>query len=349
MSEVRDKPDYCYEIRCPLAAKGRGFALGSGPIDAPLSILFERPATDEIGYTFGGPAPAGVSSELWAKVLTWQRDEIERRRFRWPELDTPSQRRFLTRGAPVRGMSGAELKMWVLPAVGGVQLDECQLENVLHCAGKDNEYPTGNERAAAEACCSHWSRLVGATGGQGSHPPQVDVVSLHPASMLKEQGGGIVSLPLQVESFIKARTFLQAETSLDPRRGVKRVLILAGGKAAKFWLGYAEAVTKWVGHYCRETEELWKKRKERILRGLSLAAWMVEHPSGKGLRRNSNAATATKPRSGAILSRRQRKLKQSVESTTSRPSPLPSEPRATGKRGARKRAPRIPSMEVLGY
>jgi hypothetical protein len=54
MTKVPDKPPYCYESGCPMAYKGRGFALGCGDPSAPVSILFERPAEDEIGYTMAG-------------------------------------------------------------------------------------------------------------------------------------------------------------------------------------------------------------------------------------------------------------------------------------------------------
>ena len=304
---VRDKPAYCYDSGCPLASKGRGFALGCGASTSPISILFERPSDDELAYTFGGPCPSKIPPAAWAEMVKWQEEEVQRRHAAFPELEA----RFTHRGAPVRGMSGAELRQWVLPTVGGGRLEDYFLENVLHCSAPknagDDSYPIGEERAAAEACCAHWNRVA--------RPKTFDVAitSLHPASMLKSQGGGIVALPLQIDTFAKARAFAKEG---------KRVLILAGGKAAKFILGYGEAVTKWAGHYQKETEGTWLKRNERIQTGLRLAAWI-----------QTNEGSSVKPRK-----------KKSIASTTN-------EPTISGVHSRRRKkriAPPIPGMEVLG-
>lgn len=260
MARVGDKPDYCYSSGCPMAAKGRGFALGCGDTNAPISILFERPAEDEIVYFLDTQTkPSGMSQETWQQVKKWREEEIARRRAIYPDLPE----RFLVRGAPVRGASGQELSQWAFPmAGGGIQLENCFLENVLHCAAPSSSekdlYPKGAERLKSEACCAHWNRRV--QSGPGSI--DVSIVSLHPAGLLKDKGGGITALPLQADSFIKARSFA--------REG-RRLLVLAGGKAAKFWLGYAEAVTRWVGHYQEESEATWQKRLARIAHGLTIS------------------------------------------------------------------------------
>jgi hypothetical protein len=430
---VRDKPQYCFDSGCPMAEKGRGFALGCGPQNAAISILFERPAEDELSFILDTThKPDGMSAQTWATVKAWRQAEIDRRRQAYPDLEL----RFLLRGAPVRGASGAELQNWALPmAGGGVNLEDCFLENVLHCAapaGADEKdmYPKGDERIRAESCCAHWNRLLplsardniklyadernqlsglrqeelqkhsaddasskrlsvqempivrqeiqtssgrstgetsitahledekilqqglrttsveraekssmerrsalsgsipirlltksstsaqtqsvrsGASTSDGektekisekrrnSSSPErdkgrqsskesgidgqestrrqntmpilpwpipdsitVSLVSLHPAGLLKDKGGGIVSLPLQADTFKKAKTY---------SRIGKKVLVLAGGKAAKFWNGFGETVTKWCGHYSEETEETWRRRLERIQEGLSI-------------------------------------------------------------------------------
>lgn len=287
---MKDKPEYCYSSGCPLANKGRGFSLGSGDPSSPISIMFERPADDEIAYTFGGPKPPGMSDATWDGVKKWQAEELERRRIAFPELDTPEQRRFLMRGAPVRGASGAELRQWVLPTIGGkTSLEDYYLENVLHCAAKETgDYPKAGEREAAEGCCAHWNRLL-------SVEPRIDVniISLHPAGLIRETGGGIVALPLQIDSFVKARAFSKAG---------KKVLLLAGGAAAKFWLNFGDTVTKWCGHYETETEGTWKKRMARIAEGIASIPFLGK----KKPRKKKEESTPTTKRTGTTRRSRHR-------------------------------------------
>lgn len=295
---MRDKPNYCYDINCPLAKKGKGFALGCGdPAFAKVAIMFERPAADEIAFTFGGPRPPQIPEPTWRQILDWQRAELNRRKAAFPDLDTEDQRRFIFHGAPVRGMSGAEIRQWVLPTVGGGQLEDYYLENVLHCAAPDNEYPAGDIKEAAEACCVHWNRLK-------DFNPEASIVSLHPAGILKEQGGGIVALPLQWMTFSKAISF--------SRQGV-RTLILAGGKAVKFWLGYAESVTRWAGHYIKETDLTWHRRTEKWKAAMDL---LKANPTGLG--------------------QKKKRVKKEVD------------PERVLQRRSRKRAPEIPGMQVFG-
>src|SRR5712664_2558485 len=163
MSDGSDKPKYCKESGCPMANKGRGFALGCGDPSSKISILFERPAEDELAFVLDTKTkPDGMSTETWIHhVRDWREKEVLRRRAAYPELEA----RFLLRGAPVRGASGGELSNWAFPmAGGGINLEDCYLENVLHCAapGRDDKdsYPKGPERLKAEACCSHWNRLL---------------------------------------------------------------------------------------------------------------------------------------------------------------------------------------------
>jgi hypothetical protein len=265
-----DKPLECYRMQCPMSEKGRGFALGCGDSGAKISILFERPAEDELAFVLDTKTkPDGMSVDTWSHIRKWREEEIARRRAAYPELEE----RFILRGAPVRGASGQELRTWALPmAGGGLELEDCFLENVLHCAapGHDekNLYPKGLERLKAESCCAHWNRALPKREGPLSTlmhavPDIIDVsiVSLHPAGLLKDKGGGIVALPLQADTFKKARAFAKAG---------RKVLVLAGGKAAKWFLGYGEQVTRWCGHFQEETEETWQRRMQRIQDGLSI-------------------------------------------------------------------------------
>lgn len=437
---MRDKPNYCYEVNCPLANKGKGFALGCGDPNSKIAIMFERPANDEISYSFGGPRPPSIPLERWNKILEWQKGEYERRKKAFPELDTPDQRKFLVNGAPVRGMSGAEIRQWVLPYVGGGELESYFLENVLHCGAPDNQYPSGDIKEVAEACCTHWNQLIpisirnriqdhakgaisvqdmrvvqeeipsstlfskqetntlaqqmeketilqqelqrgfksgaeklsvergstsqwglsldlrknepsnssgkdslwsihsgaplsdgeevetqiaargnsssqerdknrqstkqfGVNDTKSSQRPSMlpilpkeisdsvgcSIWSLHPAGILRETGGGIVALPLQQDTFTKAISF--------SRSGVK-TLILAGGKAAKFWEGFGEAVTKWCGHYIKETEATWLRRMNRWRAAMEL---LKTNPTGLGqkgkrVKKLKSPSDPTKPR-----------------------------------------------------
>lgn len=261
-----------------MSEKGRGFALGSGDPNAKISILFERPAEDELAFVLDTKTkPDGMSIDTWSHIRKWREEEIARRRVAYPELED----RFILRGAPVRGASGQELRTWALPmAGGGLELEDCFLENVLHCAapGHDEKlsYPKGQERLKAEACCSHWSRLP--LLPQDIPDSLVCVISLHPASLLRDKGGGIVALPLQADTFKKAKSFAKAG---------KKVLVLAGGKAAKWWLGYGEAVTRWLGHYQQEDEKSWQRRLQRIQDGLSISL------TGSRIRSKKVKASAT--------------------------------------------------------
>jgi hypothetical protein len=380
---MKDKPNYCYSSGCPLAEKGKGFALGCGNPYSKIGVMFERPAEDEIAYTFGGPRPPQIPFDIWQKIVAWQKEEYERRREAFPELDTDDQRRFLVRGAPVRGASGAEIRQWVLPYVGGEKegLEGLFLENVLHCASKKSgEYPKGDERIAAEACCVHWNRLIPAPlrdkllvyvptkgvfseqevsptekSGVGHHKSSlgsgevsvlpeeifdsigIAIWSLHPAGLLRDSGGGIVALPLQQDTFSKARAFAQ-QTSF-------KVLLLAGGKAAKFWSGFGEAVTKWCGHYVKETLETWQARMKRISEGLRVAQQLLIPKD------------TTTPKKTTTSRRGKAKEATQVQLDTSTPNLPPTTPETPATKAITKerkpRAPRkkkepIQGMEAFG-
>ncbi len=195
---------------CPLHGKGRGFCVGSGdPKTAKYAIILEAPGQQEI-------------------VARATPEEIQIRKRDYPELDD----RWLKLGVPVIGPSGGALEWWVWPKLG-IKREECYIDNTIRCLapkGKNGEaYPTGEDRKEAERFCRQYDRV-------GHFRPNVAVVSLHPASILRE----VTPLPLLVKDFEKVRDFTAQG---------RRVLTLLGGKAAHAFLRYGSNVTRWRGHY----------------------------------------------------------------------------------------------------
>ena len=82
-------------------------------------------------------------------------------------------------------------------------------------------------------------------------------MNIHPAAIAREA----TPLILQIRTFEKAKDF--AAQSEKP-------LVLCGGKAVKTWLGYGSNVTRWMGHYERETEASSERRTARIEEGLKV-------------------------------------------------------------------------------
>jgi len=262
---VKSKPDYCFNSGCPLAvlcggtfkkggklqvcnhhfgfhpedghctvvddegvlcecpgfqSKGKGFVLGVGdPEKASLAVVLEAPGAEEISFPLDGPGAPGIIPP----------DELERRKREYAEL---GDSRFIRVGAPVVGKSGSLLNQWIFPKVG-VRREEVFIDNTLRCLPPKNKqgqpYPTGAERSQAEHCCRHWDRV------QRFDARMVEV-SLHPAGILRE----VTPLPLLIRDFEKAVSAI--------RQGYKTLMLL-GGKAAETFLGYAENVTRWRGHY----------------------------------------------------------------------------------------------------
>lgn len=240
MDELRDKPDYCYESGCPLAHKGRRFVLGSGdPTHARIAVGLEAPGGDEIVFDLREP-------EANRKVFTTKEEcdaEIAVRKRDYPTLPL----KFIYRGVALVGKSAFELMQWALPPVG-LKRRDIFIDNTLRCLpprNGDSNYPKGAERKRAEACCRHYDRW-------DKFKPDVSIVSMHPAGIIREP----TSLWLQVKNFEKARDFA--------KRGLK-VLVLAGGKAVKWWLGYADNVTKWQGHYEFNAQSAQERRAERLV------------------------------------------------------------------------------------
>jgi hypothetical protein len=237
---MQTKPNYCFQSGCPLAHKGTGFVLGSGdPKTAKLALLLEAPGSEEVLFR--------LAPEKGRRFYETQEQcdaELNIRRRDYPELSNG----FTSKGVPVVGRSGFELVQWAFPAAG-IRRDEIFIDNGLRCLPPkrgDSHYPLGDERKKAEACCRHFDRW-------GLFRPAVAVVSLHPAGIVREP----TALWLQVKNLEKARDFVA--------QGL-RTLVLAGGKAAKWWLGYGENVTRWEGHYEFNDVAAQERRRDRLER-----------------------------------------------------------------------------------
>ena len=230
-----DQPPQCYSANCPLAGKAKGFGLDSGdPATAKFAVLLEALGGTEI--------LCDVERELG-------REEIERRRKLYPELDE----RWLKRGGPVVGPAGLEMWSWALKGLGVIRKDVLCC-NTLRCLppkqGEQN-YPIGDIRKRAESCCRMWDAALRA------YNPTVALVNIHPAAVVREP----TPLPLQINCFRKA---------LDFSRAGERPLVLCGGKAAEWWCDAPRNPTRWIGSYQWETPETAMRREARRLKGLEV-------------------------------------------------------------------------------
>lgn len=171
------QPQQCYDALCPLAGKGRGFVLPSGPVTAPIAILLDTPDPNDL-------------------VVLASDEEITRRRKLYPELDE----QYLRKGVGGGGKS-SEIWQWA-GAAAGINQAQVYVSHTLRCLppfdGK-SAYPTGAIRKKSEACCQQYSRWA-------DFKPTVSVHSLRPDSVLIEP----TPLPLQITSLRKARDFASA-------------------------------------------------------------------------------------------------------------------------------------------
>ena len=159
---------------------------------------------------------------------------------------------FLRKGMPVVGKSGGILFGWGLAPVQLTRRD-LFIDNVLRCLPpkvKENQYPTGDERKAAEAHCRQYDRW-------DQFQPTVALVNIHPAAIAREPS----PLPLMIKTFEKGKHFAV---------GGERPLVLCGGKAVGMWLGYGSTVQTWLGHYATETELLASQRERRREAGMAI-------------------------------------------------------------------------------
>lgn len=227
MTERRDKPDSCYECRCPLANKGRGFVLGSGdPKTARLAVNLEAPGGDEVEFTV---VPRPDEQRTFLATVGEGQAELAIRKRDYP--DVPVE--FLRVGVPVVGTTGHILFNWGFANLG-VRREGLFIDNTLRClppARKrgDEHYPTGEERKQAERCCRQYDRWK-------MMRPGVAVVTMHPAAIARDT----TPLHLLVKDLEKARDFTKEGHS---------VVLLAGGKSVKVWLGARDNTTFWRGDY----------------------------------------------------------------------------------------------------
>lgn len=235
------RPPSCADSGCPLASKGRGFALPSGdPHTAKICLLLETPDEKEVEYDLTRSdhyMPWDVPDTLI---------ELERRTQLYPGLDVS----YLRRGAPVVGSNGVQLFAWALKSAG-IQRRDCYIANVLQCypgKGKDGNvaYPKGEERKKAESCCSKlWWRI------DSLFQPTISIINIHPAAIIRNS----VAFPVQWHVAVQTKKFVQS--------GAK-VLMACGAKAAEAYLGYGGNTMKWAGHWQVENELTRRLRRERF-------------------------------------------------------------------------------------
>lgn len=223
MSEPTQPPS-CFTSGCPLAGKAKGFTLGCGsPKEAKYAIILEAPGKDEVSFALR-PNP----SRKFLATAEECESEYRRRREDYPNIPE----KYLRIGVPIVGPSGGALMWWVFPKLG-LRREDFYIDNTIRCLppkGKNGEaYPKGEERKEAEFHCRQYDRLH-------LYRPDTFVVSLHPASILRE----VTPLPLLVKDFEKVRDFTAQG---------RRVTALLGGKAAYGYLRYASNVTRWRGTY----------------------------------------------------------------------------------------------------
>lgn len=207
-------PESCRS--CPMYHASRNFALGTGdPTTARIAICLENPYKSEQAADLRHPQ----------NYLFDHAREIEIRARDYRSL--PAQ--FRIKGAAAYGWTGQELEYWVLGKFGLKRADMF-VDNVLRCCFAPEDYPTGTKRREAERHCrqyDRWHLFLDDTSRA--------LITIHPAALSRD----ITPLSLQIADFAKARDM--SRTS--------KVLVLAGGKAAKLFLGYASGVLRWRGHY----------------------------------------------------------------------------------------------------
>src|SRR5579859_6199033 len=146
-----------------------GFVLGSGdPKTAKIGLMLEAPGREELTYA--------VSDA-----------ELERRRRAFPNLGDE----WLRKGQPVVGKAGATLWQWGLAPVQ-ITPHSSFVDNGLRCLPPkigNSQYPTGDVRKRAEACCRQYDRWE-------EFRPTVSLVNIHPAAIARD----VTPLPLMVRT-----------------------------------------------------------------------------------------------------------------------------------------------------
>lgn len=267
-----DKPSYCYESGCPLAAcrcthllsqhnlssgvceaiiitkkkegKGKSAVVTEISTPCPCKEFHSKgtgfvlgagdPLTAQFAIQAEGPGPDEVSYRMGSDKSrnAFDKNELERRLRDYPEL-RDQYKRFIDQGSPLVGKTGKATESWTLKPYG-LDYQHIFVDNTLRCL------PPKNKQGA------HYP--IGAEREQAETccehwnrmnlmKPDIAIVAIHQASLLRE----ITPLPLNNQAaFQRAVDFMKL--------GYK-VVVAFGGKAAKAVLGYAENSTRWVGEY----------------------------------------------------------------------------------------------------
>jgi len=158
-------------------------------------------------------------------------------------LEAPGENEALKR-TPLVGMSG-DLMFHAFLRPLGLERDDVILDNCIRCRGEENEYPNGPTRKKAEQVCRQYDWYHGdqrgnlAPGGIADWDPNLFVITLHPAAVLRENA----------YFFLVRRDFEKAARFME--KGY-RVCVLCGDKAAALVLPAIEGiggVSYWRGHY----------------------------------------------------------------------------------------------------
>jgi len=243
---ILQRPNSCSS--CSLCETGRGFALDVGdPSTARIAIMLETPAAEEVNFSVI-PPPAHLGTRQVLGTVREAQEEALRRSAAFPDIPGPLR----SRGVPVVGRTGAVLNRLLKQA--GIVREHCFIGNSIRCfppkSAKGDNYPTGNEKNIAQAACRQYDRLG---DGLGKFAPDVIVVTLHPASLFKE--GASSGEPLILADLEKVACFA--------KQGL-RVLLLMGGHACETFLGFANNVSRWRGHYEWTSKEFYNWYENRI-------------------------------------------------------------------------------------
>lgn len=229
---IQFQPPECFAAHCPLAGVASGFALDAGdPSTAKLVACCEAPGGDEVEFRLDDPA----NETFW-------KDELIRRRAAYPDL----AERFIRQGAPVAGKSGQFFWSKMMGPVG-LRREHIFVQNVLRCKPPkigDSNYPTGETRKEAEACCRMWDR-------HQQFKPDTAVITIHPAALVRD----ITPLPLAIEDCRKARDFAAQG---------RRVMLLVGDKAAHRFAGTPGNITYWRGNYAEIDSGIFSSRQPEV-------------------------------------------------------------------------------------
>ncbi len=187
-------------------------------------------------------------------------------------LEAPGENEALRR-TPLVGMSGDLLFHAFLRPIG-LERNDVILANTLRCRGEENEYPDGATRKKAEQICRQYDFYHGdargnlAAGGIADWDPNLFIITLHPAAVLRENAYFF----LVQKDFEKAARFMAAGA---------RVCMLCGDKAAAVVIPRIEGtggVSYWRGHHFEgslrtERRLIDTAKTTKLFRPVTAATW----------------------------------------------------------------------------